>query len=78
MRAFLSLKATMTATATATRTAKKATGLDWQNINFARAFFVHFFAVFVRLRRKIVLKIHVFVEVLNTRQRFSFPFLQLR
>ena len=33
---------------------KKAIGLDWQNNNFARAsrFFVHFFAVTVRLRRK--------------------------
>ena len=40
---------------------KKQQVLDGQNINFARAFFVHFFAVFVRLRRKIVLKIHVFV-----------------
>ena len=51
MRAVLSLKATMTATATAKRTAKKATGLDWQNINFARTFFLHFFAFFARLRR---------------------------
>ena len=41
----------MTATATATRTAKKATGLDGQNINFARTFFLHFFAFFARLRR---------------------------
>ena len=34
---------------------KKAIGLDWQNNKFARAsrFFVHFFAVVVRLRRKI-------------------------
>ena len=33
---------------------KKAIGLDWQNNNFARAshFFVHFFAVTARLRRK--------------------------
>ena len=33
---------------------KKAIGLDWQNNNFARAsrFFVHFFAVAARLRRK--------------------------
>ena len=35
---------------------KKAIGLDWQNNNFARAsrFFVHFFAVAARLRRKSV------------------------
>ena len=34
---------------------KKAIGLDWQKNNFARAsrFFVHFFAVVARLRRKI-------------------------
>ena len=33
---------------------KKAIGLDWLNNNFARAsrFFVHFFAVAARLRRK--------------------------
>ena len=33
---------------------KKATGLDQQNDNFARAsrFFVHFFAVSARLRRE--------------------------
>ena len=33
---------------------KKAIDLDWQNNNFARAshFFVHFFAVTARLRRK--------------------------
>ena len=31
-----------------------ATGLDWQNNNFARAsrFFVHFFAVVARLQRE--------------------------
>ena len=67
----------MTATATATRTAKKATGLDGQNINFGTCFFVHFFAVFARLRCKIAQKIHVFAEDLNTRQRFSFPVLEL-
>ena len=35
---------------------KKAIGLDWQNNDFARAsrFFVHFFAVAERLRRKSV------------------------
>ena len=33
---------------------KKAVELDWQNNNFARAsrFFVHFFALFARLRRE--------------------------
>ena len=40
------------ATATATRMAKKETGLDKQNNNFARAsrYFVHFIAVTARLR----------------------------
>ena len=40
-----------TATATATRMAKKTTGLDKQNNNFARAsrYFVHFIAVTARL-----------------------------
>ena len=35
------------------RTEKKATGLDWQNNNFARPsrFFVHFLAVAARLQR---------------------------
>ena len=34
---------------------KKVIGIDWQNNNFAResSFFVHFFAVVARLRRKI-------------------------
>ena len=33
---------------------KKATGLDWQNNNFALAsrFFIHFFALVARLRRE--------------------------
>ena len=36
------------------RERQKAKGLDWQNNNFARAsrFFVHFFAVTVRLQRE--------------------------
>ena len=36
------------------KTAKKATGLDWQNNNAERTsrFFAHFFAVVVRLGRK--------------------------
>ena len=36
------------------RERQKAVALDWQNKNFARAsrFFVHFFAVTVRLQRE--------------------------
>ena len=62
------------ATATATRMAKKTTGLDKQNNNFARAsrYFVHFIAVTARLRCETA-QFHVL-----WRQRISSTFLKLQ
>ena len=58
---------------------KKAVGLDWQNNIFARAsrFFVHFLTVTARLRCENAF-ISRFVEDVNTRQRLSFSFPELR
>ena len=60
------------------RERQKRIGLDWQNNNSAQAsgFIVPFFAFTARLRRKCL--IYRFLEGVNTEQRLTFSFPEIR
>ena len=64
--------------AMAMRPAKKATGLEWENNDFARSscFFVHFFTVVAR--PQLETSSFCFLKDVNTRRQFSFSFSELR